>query len=65
MVRRRQPLQPKISGLHKIEIGYDSFNDKYDVYAESKEQVTVFELLHPVMIQTLIDVSFPINLEVD
>lgn len=64
VVRRRQPLQPKIRGLHKIEIGYDRFNDKYDVYAESKEQVTVFELLHPVMIQTLIDIPFPINLEV-
>lgn len=64
VVRRRQTFQPQIKGLHKIEMGYSAFNDKYEIYAESKEQVTVFELLHPVMTQTLIDAPFPINLEV-
>ena len=43
---------------------WGEFNNKFRVYATSAEQVTAFELLHPAMMQTLVDAPFAINIEV-
>lgn len=54
----------KLFGLTKVELEWGDFNRTYQVYATSPEQVTAFELLHPTMMQTLVDAPFQINIEV-
>lgn len=54
----------KLFGLTKVELEWGDFNRTYQVYATSPEQVTAFELLHPAMMQTLVDAPFQINIEV-
>ena len=51
-------------GLRQIDMEWGEFNNKFRVYATSAEQVTAFELLHPAMMQTLVDAPFAINIEV-
>ena len=54
----------KLFGLTKVELEWGDFNRTYQVYATSPQQVTAFELLHPAMMQTLVDAPFQINIEV-
>ena len=43
---------------------WGEFNDKFQVFATSPDQVAAFELLNPTMMQALVDAPFSINIEV-
>lgn len=51
-------------GLNKITLEWPDFNKRYDVFADNVEQVTAFELLHPVFMEKLFALDFPVNIEV-
>ena len=52
------------AAIFKVELESSEFNRKYHVYASAPEQVTAFELLHPAMMQTLLDAKYNISIEV-
>ena len=52
------------TGLTKVELESGEFNRKYHAYASAPEQVITFELLHPAMMQTLLDAKYNISIEV-
>lgn len=56
--------QGKVHGLRQIEMEWGEFNDKFQVFATSPDQVAAFELLNPTMMQALVDAPFSINIEV-
>ena len=64
IVRRSKAFRVSKSGRVEMQFESSEFNDKYRVLADSAEQVTSFELLHPAMLQTLIDAPFEISIEV-
>jgi hypothetical protein len=51
-------------GYNKISMEWPDFNKRYDVYATNVEQVTAFELLHPVYMEKLFDLPFKVSIEV-
>ena len=51
-------------GYNKIELEWPDFNKRYNVYATNVEQVTAFELLHPVYMEKLFALPFKVNIEV-
>ncbi len=51
-------------GLNKTTLEWPDFNKRYNVYADNVEQVTAFELLHPVFMEKLFALNFPVNIEV-
>ena len=51
-------------GYNKLQLEWPDFNKRYSVYATNVEQVTVFELLHPVYMEKLFDLPFRISIEV-
>lgn len=53
-----------IRGLKKVTMEWREFNDKYEVFASDEEQVTSFELLHPVFMEKLEALPFQVNIEV-
>lgn len=53
-----------IPGLEKMNTEWMQFNNKYDVYASSAEQVTSFELLNPTYMEQLEALGFKVTIEV-
>ena len=51
-------------GYNKISLEWSEFNSKYNVYATNVEQVTAFELLHPVYMEKLFALPFRVSIEV-
>jgi hypothetical protein len=51
-------------GYNKLQLEWPDFNRRYTVYATNVEQVTVFELLHPVYMEKLFDLPFKVSMEV-
>ncbi len=51
-------------GLNKITLEWPDFNKRYNVYADNVEQVTAFELLHPVFMEKLFALDIEVNIEV-
>jgi hypothetical protein len=51
-------------GYNKLQLEWPDFNKRYIVYATNVEQVTVFELLHPVYMEKLFDLPFKVSIEV-
>jgi hypothetical protein len=64
VVRRKKTLQLGIHGLERVETEWTKFNDKYEVFAESYEQATSFELLEPTYMEQLEALPFAVNIEV-
>lgn len=64
VVRRKKLLQLGIKGLERVETEWTKFNDKYEVFAESYEQATSFELLEPTYMEQLEALPFEVNIEV-
>ena len=64
IARRSVFKSPAKHGRIEVSLESSEFNNKYRVLADSVEQVTSFELLHPAMMQVLIDAPFEINIEV-
>ena len=64
IARRSVFKNPAKHGRIEVSLESSEFNNKYRVLADSVEQVTSFELLHPAMMQVLIDAPFEINIEV-
>lgn len=62
--RRHGKSKVKIKGLQEISLEWREFNDKFQVFATTAEQVTSFELLNPQMMEWLEATPFEINLEV-
>lgn len=56
------PHTPK--GYNKLSLEWADFNKRYNVYATNVEQVTVFELLHPVYMEKLFALPFKVSIEV-
>jgi hypothetical protein len=54
----------KVKGLNKITLEWPDFNKRYEVWASTVEQVTAFELLHPVYMEKLFALPFAVNIEV-
>lgn len=54
----------KVKGLNKVTLEWPDFNKRYDVYASDIEQVTAFELLHPVYMEKLFALGYAVNIEV-
>lgn len=54
----------KPSGYNKISLEWPDFNKRYNVYATDIEQVTAFELLHPVYMEKLFSLPFKVSIEV-
>lgn len=51
-------------GYNKISMEWPDFNKRYNVYATDIEQVTAFELLHPVYMEKLFALPFKVSIEV-
>lgn len=51
-------------GYNKISMEWPDFNKRYTVYATNVEQVTAFELLHPVYMEKLFALPFKVSIEV-
>lgn len=51
-------------GYNKLSLEWPDFNRRYTVYATNVEQVTVFELLHPVYMEKLFALNFKVSIEV-
>ena len=51
-------------GYNKLELEWPDFNKRYVVYATNVEQVTAFELLHPVFMEKLFALDFKVSIEV-
>ncbi len=56
------PRAPK--GYNTISLEWPDFNKRYRVYATDIEQVTAFELLHPVYMEKLFALPFKVSIEV-
>ncbi len=54
----------KSDGMQKVSLEWEQFNKKYEVSASDAEQVTAFELLHPVFLEKLEGLPFEVNIEV-
>lgn len=52
------------NGMQTITLEWPDFNSKYQVFATTIEQVTAFELLHPVFMEKLFALDFDISIEV-
>lgn len=50
--------------MQTITLEWPDFNSKYQVFATTVEQVTAFELLHPVFMEKLFALDFDISIEV-
>ncbi|MEO8105035.1 MAG: hypothetical protein ABI602_01730 [Candidatus Saccharibacteria bacterium] len=51
-------------GYNRLSLEWPDFNRRYTVYATNVEQVTVFELLHPVYMEKLFALKFKVSIEV-
>ncbi|HSX46682.1 MAG TPA: hypothetical protein VLF87_01680 [Patescibacteria group bacterium] len=51
-------------GYNKMSLEWQDFNKRYVVYATNVEQVTAFELLHPVYMEKLFTLPFKVSIEV-
>jgi hypothetical protein len=51
-------------GYNKITMEWPDFNKRYTVYATDIEQVTAFELLHPIYMEKLFALPFKVSIEV-
>lgn len=51
-------------GYNKLSLEWPDFNKRYNVYATNVEQVTAFELLHPVYMEKLFALNFKVGIEV-
>jgi len=51
-------------GYNKVTLEWPDFNKRYNVYATNVEQVTAFELLHPVYMEKLFALPFKVSIEV-
>ncbi len=51
-------------GYNKLSLEWPDFNRRYTVYATNVEQVTAFELLHPVYMEKLFALNFKVGIEV-
>ncbi len=64
IVRKKQGgLFNRVKGLQKISMEWEDFNKRYEVFASDEEQVTSFELLHPVFMEKLFALPFSVNIE--
>lgn len=54
----------KPKGYNKLSLEWPDFNKRYNVYATNVEQVTAFELLHPVYMEKLFALPFKVSIEV-
>lgn len=54
----------KPNGYNKISLEWPDFNKRYNVYATDIEQITAFELLHPVYMEKLFALPFRVSIEV-
>lgn len=52
------------AGYNKLSLEWADFNKRYEVYATNVEQVTAFELLHPVYMEKLFALPFSVSIEV-
>jgi hypothetical protein len=52
------------NGYNKLSLEWPDFNRRYNVYATNAEQVTAFELLHPVYMEKLFALDFKVSIEV-
>lgn len=52
------------SGYNKVTLEWPDFNKRYRVFATDVEQVTAFELLHPVFMEKLFALPFQVSIEV-
>lgn len=52
------------AGYNKLRLEWPDFNKRYTIYATNAEQVTVFELMHPVYMEKLFDLPFKVSIEV-
>ncbi|MCC7289577.1 DUF3137 domain-containing protein [bacterium] len=65
VVRRKNGRwQGKIKGLNALSTEANAFNKMYDIFADNVEQVTAFELLHPLYMEKLIALQYEVNIEV-
>ncbi len=65
VVRHKHGLwQRDIRGLNKLSSEANAFNSKYEIFADDVEQVSAFELLHPVYMEKLIALDYEISIEV-
>ncbi len=51
-------------GYNKLSLEWPDFNKRYRVFATNVEQVTAFELLHPVYMEKLFALPFKVSIEV-
>lgn len=51
------------AGYNKLSLEWNDFNKRYNVYATNVEQVTAFELLHPVYMEKLFALPFKVSIE--
>ncbi|HZL08278.1 MAG TPA: DUF3137 domain-containing protein, partial [Candidatus Dormibacteraeota bacterium] len=51
-------------GYNKLSLEWPDFNKRYTVFATNAEQVTAFELLHPVYMEKLFALPFKVSIEV-
>ncbi len=51
-------------GYNKLSLEWPDFNRRYQVYATDIEQITAFELLHPVFMEKLFALPFDVSIEV-
>lgn len=69
IVQAREPwyndlLKKTPKGYNKLSLEWPDFNKRYVVYATNVEQVTAFELLHPVYMEKLFALPFKVSIEV-
>jgi hypothetical protein len=64
VVRHKKLISIGIKGLNKISLEWEDFNKRYEVFADNVEQVTSFELLHPVFMEKLFALDYEVNIEV-
>lgn len=66
IVRRKKGLSffTKPRGLEEVKTEWTTFNGKYEVFANSYEQATSFELLNPTYMEQLAALDFEVNIEV-
>lgn len=65
VVRHKHGLwQGNIRGLNKLSSEANVFNKMYDIFADDVEQVSAFELLHPVYMEKLIALNYEVSIEV-
>lgn len=52
------------AGYNKLSLEWNDFNKRYNVFATNVDQVTAFELLHPVYMEKLFALPFKVSIEV-